>query len=75
MWTDPRFAHEMDRNAIDVRLGMFVAVDGCFRFAPVVGMEPVINEFLKLGAANTVIPVVIANTQRPSGVFQPCAKV
>src|SRR5216683_7503315 len=65
----------MHRNAIDVHLVMFVAVHCSLRFAPVVGIEPVVNEFLKVGSIDTVIPVVIASAQRPSGALQPCAKV
>ena len=52
----------MHGNAIDVHLVMFVAVHCCLRFAPIVDIDPVVNEFLKIGSIDTIIPVVIANT-------------
>src|SRR5579884_2272902 len=72
---NPRFAHEMHGNARDVDLILLVAIDGLLCFAPVVGIEPVVNEFLKVGTTHTVIPIVIANIQRPSGKLQSCTQV
>ena len=72
---DPRFAHEMHGKPIDVDLIQFIAVERGLCFAPVVDMEPVSNEFLKIGAIHTVKPVIISSARRPSGAFEGGAKV
>ena len=66
---------EVDADVIDLRLKLRKAIQPCFARAPVVFLEPVLANLLRIGERQALRPVIDALALGPSGSAQASLQV
>jgi hypothetical protein len=60
---------------VDLRAELRISIDGAFVLAPVITLDPVGDQFLKVGGIGAVLPTLVCEVVGPARELETCPQI